>query len=83
MRGQVEATDNVATPAELDGVPARSAPRVEYECAWNNAPFDEPRHDGMALFLNRTIDQEIEGPGKFAIERSRRVHSVNTVSLRD
>jgi hypothetical protein len=57
MRGHVDASDNIATPAELDGVPSCSAPRVEDDCTWDHAPFNEPRHNGMALLLNWAIDQ--------------------------
>ena len=70
MDGHVDATDNIATPAELDGVPPCSAPRVEHGCAWNNAAFNEPGRDGMAFLLNWAIDQQIKGPSKFAVEGS-------------
>ena len=57
MGGHVDATDQITTPAELDGVPPCSAPRVEDGGAWHDAPFNEPRHDGMAFLLNWAIDQ--------------------------
>ncbi len=64
--------NDVAPPRELDRVPTRPAAGIKDCRARPNATFYQPRGDRGAFFTDRPIDEEVERPGVFGVERTTR-----------
>ena len=62
--------NGIASASQFDRISTRSASSIENSCARTNPAFDEPGDDRVAFLANRAINQEIEGPCVFRIERA-------------
>ncbi len=74
---------DVSAPREFDRVPACPAAGVENLRAGQDATVYQPRGNHGAFFTNRPIDEEVECPGIFGVERTTRglVHHVVFVGV--
>ena len=62
--------DNVAAACEFARVPPGPAARIADERSRQNVAVNEPRRDDGAFLPDGPVDDQIEGPRVFGIERT-------------
>jgi hypothetical protein len=62
--------NDVASTCQLCRMTACPASRIEEFGAREDAPLDQPGNHCRALFTDRTINQQVEGPRVLGIERA-------------
>jgi hypothetical protein len=81
LRREVGTMDNVAATREFARVSSRPAAGIENLRSRQNPPANKPGGDHGAFFLDRPVNEQIERPGVFSVERTakRLVHFGPTV----
>ena len=62
--------DNVAAACEFARVSSRPAAGIEDLRSRQNRPANEPGGDHAAFLLDRPVNEQIERPGVFSVERT-------------
>ena len=62
--------DNVAATCEFARVSSRPAAGIENHRSRHNLPANEPGGDRSAFLLDRPVNEQIERPGVFSVERT-------------
>jgi hypothetical protein len=70
LRREVHTTDDVAAACKLARVSSRPAAGIEELRSRQNVPADKPGRDPPAFLFDRPVDEQIERPGVFSIERA-------------
>lgn len=70
LRGEVDATNGVAAPRKFERVPTGPTASIEDLRARQDAAVDQPRGDHSTFLTNGSIDEEVERPCVFGVERA-------------
>jgi hypothetical protein len=70
LRREVHTMDNVAAACEFAGVSSRPAAGIEDRRSRQNLPAHKPGGDHAAFLPDRPVNQQIERPCVFGVERT-------------